>query len=53
VAAATVGGQLGLLRPGEGAALVLGAVIVLAVTIAGGSLAARSDRHTEPEASLP
>ena len=53
VAAATVGGQLGLLEPGEGAALVLGALVVLAVAIAGGSLAARSDRHAEPEASLP
>jgi Kef-type K+ transport system membrane component KefB len=41
VAAATVGGQLGLLQPGEGAALVLGAVVALAVTVGGGSLAAR------------
>jgi len=53
VAAATVGAQLGLLEPGEGAALVLGALVVLAVTIAGGSLAARSTRPAEPEASLP
>jgi Kef-type K+ transport system membrane component KefB len=41
VAAATVGGQLGVLEPGEGAALVLGVIVALAVTIAGGSLAAR------------
>jgi Kef-type K+ transport system membrane component KefB len=53
VAAATIGGQLGLLEPGEGAALVLGALLVLAVTIAGGALAARSSRPAEPEASLP
>lgn len=53
VAAATIGGQLGLLEPGEGAALVLGALVVLAVTVAGGSLAARSNGRTEPEASLP
>jgi hypothetical protein len=53
VAAATIGGQLGLLEPGEGAALVLGSLVVLAVTIAGGSLAARSSPHAEPEASLP
>jgi Kef-type K+ transport system membrane component KefB len=42
VAAATIGRQLGVLRPGEGAALVLGALLVLAATIAGGSLAART-----------
>jgi Kef-type K+ transport system membrane component KefB len=41
VAAATVGGQLDLLRPGEGAALVLGALVALAVTVSGGTLAAR------------
>jgi Kef-type K+ transport system membrane component KefB len=41
VAAATVGSQLGVLQPGEGAALVLGSLVALAVTIAGGSLAAR------------
>jgi Kef-type K+ transport system membrane component KefB len=41
VAAATIGRQLGVLEPGEGSALVLGALIVLAATVAGGSLAAR------------
>lgn len=53
VAAATVGGQLGLLEPGEGAALVLGALVVLAVTILGGSLAARPHPHAQAEASIP
>jgi Kef-type K+ transport system membrane component KefB len=48
VAATTVGGQLGILRPGEGAALILGAMIALAVTVTGGSLAAR---RREPEAA--
>jgi Kef-type K+ transport system membrane component KefB len=42
VAAATVGAQLDLLRPGEGAAIVLGALVTLGVTVAGGSLAART-----------
>jgi Kef-type K+ transport system membrane component KefB len=41
VAAATVGRQLGVLEPGEGSALVLGALIALAATVVGGSLAAR------------
>jgi Kef-type K+ transport system membrane component KefB len=48
VAAATIGSQLHLLEPGEGAALVLGALVALAVTVSGGSLAAR--RRT-PEAA--
>jgi Kef-type K+ transport system membrane component KefB len=47
VAAATVGQQLHVLAPGEGAALVLGALIALAVTVAGGALAARR-RTPEP-----
>jgi Kef-type K+ transport system membrane component KefB len=42
VAATTIGSQLGLLRPGEGAALILGALVALAATVAGGSLAARA-----------
>jgi Kef-type K+ transport system membrane component KefB len=40
VAATTIGGQLGLLRPGEGGALILGALVTLAVAVVGGSLAA-------------
>jgi Kef-type K+ transport system membrane component KefB len=47
VAAATVGEQLHVLGPGEGAALVLGALVALAVTVAGGALAARR-RTPEP-----
>lgn len=42
VAAATVGQQLGVLKPGEGAAMVLGALLALVATVAGGSLAARA-----------
>lgn len=53
VAAATVGAQIGVLEPGEGAAVVLGALLVLAVTVAGGSLAARSIPHRQTGASLP
>jgi Kef-type K+ transport system membrane component KefB len=56
VAAATVGQQLHVLVPGEGAALVLGALVALAVTVVGGSLAARgrtpaaeAQPGTEPE----
>jgi Kef-type K+ transport system membrane component KefB len=53
VAAATVGRELGVLRPGEGAALVLGALVVLAATVLGGSLAARAQARLSGEASLP
>jgi Kef-type K+ transport system membrane component KefB len=42
VAATTIGTQLGLLRPGEGAALILGALVALVVTVVGGSRAART-----------
>ncbi len=49
VAAATVGRQLHVLGPGEGAALVLGALVALVVTVSGGSLAARR-RTPEPVA---
>jgi Kef-type K+ transport system membrane component KefB len=52
VAAATVGRQLHVLEPGEGAALVLGALVALAVTVAGGSLAARR-RTPEPQQAHP
>jgi Kef-type K+ transport system membrane component KefB len=47
VAAATIGAELGVLRTGEGAAIVLGALVTLAATIAGGSLAARTSRRPE------
>jgi Kef-type K+ transport system membrane component KefB len=39
-AAATLGTQLHLLRPGESAALLLGAVVTIGVSVLGGSLAA-------------
>ena len=42
VAAAAIGAQLDLLRPGEGAAIVLGALVVLLATVTGGSLAGRT-----------
>jgi Kef-type K+ transport system membrane component KefB len=51
VAAATIGAQLGVLRPGEGAAIVLGALVTLAATIAGGSLAARRSQEPVPGTS--
>ena len=51
VAAATIGAQLDLLRPGEGAAIVLGALVTLAVTVAGGSLAART--QDDPATGAP
>ena len=42
VAAATVGTQLGLLAPGESAALILGALITIGIAVTSGSIAARS-----------
>jgi Kef-type K+ transport system membrane component KefB len=51
VAAATIGGQLGLLEAGEGSALVLGALVTLAVAVAGGSLAVRAGLVDLPAAS--
>ncbi|RMI34028.1 cation:proton antiporter [Nocardia stercoris] len=41
VAAVTVGGQLHVLRPGEGAAIMLGALVTVAAAGIGGALAAR------------
>jgi Kef-type K+ transport system membrane component KefB len=40
VAAATIGSQLGVLRPGESAAIILGALITIAAAAAGASMAA-------------
>ena len=51
VAAATVGGQLHVLEPGEGSALVLGALVALAATVAGGSIASRGTRATAESAA--
>jgi Kef-type K+ transport system membrane component KefB len=42
VAAATIGSQLDLFEPGEGSALLLGALVTLAVAVAGGSVAVRN-----------
>ena len=42
VAAATVGTQLGVLRPGEPAALILGALVTIGVAVLCGALLARS-----------
>ena len=42
VAAATIGTQLRVLQPGESAALILGALVTIAVTTAGGALAVRA-----------
>jgi Kef-type K+ transport system membrane component KefB len=52
VAAATVGNQLGVLKPGEGAALVLGALLTISVAVGSGSLAVRAGlvRPTAPPA---
>jgi Kef-type K+ transport system membrane component KefB len=44
VAAATIGAESGLLRPGEPAALLLGALVTVAVAVLAGSIAARSWR---------
>jgi Kef-type K+ transport system membrane component KefB len=48
-AATTIGTQLGLLDPGEGAALILGALLTLGATVAGGVMAARR----APSTALP
>jgi Kef-type K+ transport system membrane component KefB len=42
VSAATIGTQLGVLRPGEAAALMLGAIVTIGLAVAGGGLAARA-----------
>ena len=42
VAAATIGAQTGLLRPGEPAALLLGALLTVGVAVLCGSLSARA-----------
>jgi Kef-type K+ transport system membrane component KefB len=42
VAAATIGSQLGVLRPGEPAALLLGALVTIAVAVLAGNMAVRA-----------
>ncbi|QMU76635.1 cation:proton antiporter [Streptacidiphilus sp. PB12-B1b] len=51
VAAATLGTQLHLLRPGEAAAVMLGALVTIGGAIAAGSLAVRAGLTTPPEAA--
>jgi Kef-type K+ transport system membrane component KefB len=48
VAATAIGSQLRLLEPGEASALVLGALVTLAVAVAGGSLAVRAGLVEQP-----
>ncbi|MDO7867969.1 cation:proton antiporter [Nocardioides jiangxiensis] len=48
VAAATVGTQLGVLRPGESAALMLGALVTIGIAVAGGALAVRAGMVATP-----
>ena len=48
VAAATIGSRLDVLRPGEAAALMLGALVTIGATVLGGSLAARRAVRGEP-----
>ncbi|WP_125568980.1 cation:proton antiporter [Nocardioides baekrokdamisoli] len=50
VAAATVGSQLNVLQPGEASALMLGALISIAVAVAGGSMASKLSSSTEATA---
>ena len=52
VAAATIGSQLDLLEPGEGSALVLGALLTLAVAVLGGSLAVRAGLVEPPSPAM-
>lgn len=51
VSAATIGSQLHLLKPGEGSALMLGAILTIGISIAGGSLLA--SRAASPEPTVP
>jgi Kef-type K+ transport system membrane component KefB len=53
VAAAAVGTQIHVLKPGEASALILGALVTIAITTAGGSLAVRAGlvaQHDKPKA---
>ena len=42
VSAATIGTELGVLRPGEAAALMLGAIVTIGLAVVGGGLAAKA-----------
>jgi Kef-type K+ transport system membrane component KefB len=52
VAAATVGGQLDVLRPGEASALMLGALVTIGLAVLGGGLAARAGLTARAQASV-
>jgi Kef-type K+ transport system membrane component KefB len=47
VAAATIGEQLGVLRPGESSALMLGALVTIGLAVLGGVLASRAGMQRE------
>jgi Kef-type K+ transport system membrane component KefB len=49
VAAAAIGTQLHVLQPGEGSALILGALVTIAVSTAGGALAVRAGMVRAPK----
>jgi len=53
VAATTVGAQLGVLRPGEGPALLVGALVTVAAAALGGSSLVRDDSLTRDESTGP
>jgi Kef-type K+ transport system membrane component KefB len=53
VAAVTIGSQSGLLEPGEGAALILGALITIAAATLGGALAVRRGLVAAPAPVTP
>jgi Kef-type K+ transport system membrane component KefB len=49
VAAATVGTELGLLKPGESTALILGALVTVFTTVVAAGIAARSNPPASPD----
>lgn len=53
VSAATIGSQLGLLRPAEAAALMLGALVTIGLAVAGGGLAARAGMVAQAPVPAP
>lgn len=53
VAAVTIGGQTGVLRPGEGAALLLGALLTIATAGLAGRVLARRPSRPEPSEPSP
>ena len=53
VAAATVGTQLHVLAPGEASAMMLGAIVAIALAVAGGSAAVRAGLLAPPASTRP